>query len=129
VKSGTHSQGAAAQIRAAEHAWMEAMKRQDTEACRRFMAEDYILVSAQGAVVPLETWLENIRHMTFHSYAFGAMEIAVAGEVALVRAPWRQEATNRGEPWDLDGEITDVWVLREGRWLVAIRRARSRDGR
>jgi ketosteroid isomerase-like protein len=117
-----------AEIRAAEHAWMEAMQARDAGRCAAYMAEEYILISAQSVIVRRATWLENVQHMTFHTYAFGRMEIAVTGEVALVRAPWRQEATNRGQPWNLDGEIVDVWSRREGRWLVVIRWARGTMG-
>ena len=107
---------------------MAAMQARDVQTCSHYMATEYILISAQGTVVPREQWLENIQHMTFEWYELGSMDIEVTGNTALVRASWKQRATFYGQPWDLDGDVIDVWIKRDHRWQVAMRYARPLPG-
>ncbi|HEY3705625.1 MAG TPA: nuclear transport factor 2 family protein [Terracidiphilus sp.] len=113
-------------VRDAEQGWNAAILRRDVAAAREFMAPEYqLLVGIEGrnlARYPLALWLAALPNYVIHSHTTHDMNISVWGDVAVATLAHWQDA----EAWDgrdISGNfmLTDVWVFRDGRWLVAER--------
>jgi ketosteroid isomerase-like protein len=113
-------------VRNAEQEWNAAIQRRDVAAAKEFMAPEYqLLVGIEGrnlARYPLELWLAALPNYVIHRQAIHEMNVSLWGDVAVATLAYSQDA----EPWngrDISGHfmITDVWVLRNGRWMVAER--------
>jgi uncharacterized protein (TIGR02246 family) len=112
-----------AEIARLEEEWMQAWVRKDLAACDRILAEDFILTSARGVLLPKRDW---IAHATwaFHCERFRWEDIRVrllADDVAVVHGRSHQSATAAGQDWSGVFLLTDVWARREGRWQVVVR--------
>ena len=113
-------------VREAEQQWNKAIQRRDVASAKQFMAPEYqLLVGIEGrnlARYPLDLWLATLPTYIIHQQVIHDMHVSFWGDVAVATLAYSQVA----EPWngrDISGNfmITDVWVLREGRWLVAER--------
>jgi ketosteroid isomerase-like protein len=113
-------------VREAEQQWNAAILRRDVDAAKQFMAPEYqLLVGMEGrslARFPLDVWLAALPNYVIHRQAIHDMNVSLWGDVAVATLAYSQDA----EPWngrDISGNfmITDVWVFRNGRWLVAER--------
>jgi ketosteroid isomerase-like protein len=105
-----------------ERAWMEAWRLKDRATCDRLLAEDFLLTSARGVLMPKSQWLDGAMG-PFVCEAFAWEEILVRsfGEVAIVHARARQRAQVSGQDWSGTFLLTDVWAYRGGRWQVVSR--------
>lgn len=113
-------------VREAEQQWNAAILRRDVSAAKQFMAPEYqLLVGIEGrnlARYPLDVWLTALPNYVIHRQAIHDLHVSLWGDVAVATLAYSQDA----EPWngrDISGNfmITDVWVFRNGRWLVAER--------
>ena len=119
----THAEAA---VREAEQQWNAAILRRDADAASQFMAPEYqLLVGIEGRDLsrfPLQVWLNALPNYVIHRQIIHDMNVSLWGDVAVATLAYSQDA----EPWngrDISGNfmITDVWVFRDGRWLVAER--------
>jgi ketosteroid isomerase-like protein len=113
-------------VREAEQQWNAAILRRDVDAAKAFMAPEYqLLVGMEGRTLarfPLDVWLATLPNYVIHRQAIHDLHVSLWGDVAVATLAYSQDA----EPWngrDISGNflITDVWVFRNGRWLVAER--------
>ena len=112
-----------AEIARLEDEWMKAWVRKDMAACDRILADDFLLTSARGVLMPKTDWLANAA-WTFHCERFAWEDIRVrllGDDVALVHGRSQQQATVAGQDWSGLFLTTDVWALRDGRWQVVTR--------
>jgi ketosteroid isomerase-like protein len=113
-------------VREAEQQWNAAILRRDVESAKAFMAPEYqLLVGMEGRTLahfPLDVWLATLPNYVIHRQAIHDLNVSFWGDVAVATLAYSQDA----EPWngrDISGNfmLTDVWVFRDGRWLVAER--------
>jgi ketosteroid isomerase-like protein len=101
---------------------MQAWVNGDIGACASILADDFVLTSARGVLMPNDAWLTNATSV-FKCTAFEWLELLVRpfGEVAVVHGRSRQEASVGGQDWSGAFLTTDVWVRRGGTWQVVAR--------
>jgi ketosteroid isomerase-like protein len=105
-------------LKAAEQEWLEVVKRRDVGAADQLLAEDFSLssIGGVGAEVSREDWLGSLDKIHSTLFDVDILESRVLGDVGIVRARVRWEAT-MGER-DLTGDyaVTDVFKREGGRW-------------
>lgn len=106
-----------------ERLWMEAWRKKDRLACESVLGDDFVLTSARGSLMNREQWLEGAMG-PFKCDEFRWEELhtrLVAPEVIVVNARTYQRAQVGGQDWSGIFLLTDVWVKRQGRWVVVAR--------
>lgn len=110
-----------------ESEWAEAMRAHDTATLDGVLAQEFRLsfVDTPGAPpqITREEWLENLSVMTFGPVTMSDQRVTMQGEnVATVRMRMvLEEWTVPGGTLPPVYDLTDTWVLREGRWQVVSR--------
>lgn len=102
--------------------WAAAMVCDDAARIAQFMADDWVIVSESG-ISSRERFLSLIESGALTHSAFqlvGEPRIRVLGDSAVVTARVTNTAYYKGERFDADEWTTDVYVLREGRWLCVL---------
>lgn len=105
-----------------ERAWMTAWVERDRAACERILADDFMLTSARGVLMPKSEWLDAAMS-SFVCTAFAWEELLVRpfGETAIVHGRSRQQASVAGQDWSGRFLVTDVWARRNSQWQVVSR--------
>ena len=110
-----------ADVLAAERAWTDAFRRGDVDAIAAMMAEEYMQIADDGRTVGREEVLRSLRE-NGRAWDFADSDehdVRVYGDAAVVIGRWTARGVNNGEPFDYQARFVSVYVLREGRWLVA----------
>ena len=105
---------------------MAAAFRRDLDACERFLADEFTMVTSRGSLSDRATWLMNLRDNARRTEPpqFPGLSVRVYGDAALVTSrSLNPGATFGGRAWSPENYITDVWVRRNGRWQVVRRHA------
>lgn len=114
------------EVEQAERSWNAAILKRDHDAAAQHMAPEYRLIigieDQPLRVFPREEWLAQLPNYLIHSHAIHDLHVSAFGEVAVATLNYSQVA----EPFqgrDISGKflISDIWVRRDGRWLVAER--------
>ncbi|MDB5694417.1 MAG: hypothetical protein JWO81_3480 [Alphaproteobacteria bacterium] len=109
----------------AERRWMDAARLRNAAALRRYVAPEFTLsglTDLSRAPLPAAKWLDNtLRHLRIDSFRFGGMKAQIAGDVGIVRAGYRWSGAFDGARFDDRGALVDIWVRRQGRWVVVSR--------
>ena len=107
---------------ALEREWMEAWRLKDRATCERLLAEDFLLTSARGVLMPKSQWLAGaMGPFVCEAFAWDEILVRPFGDVAIVHARARQRARVSDQDWSGLFLLTDVWVFRDGRWQVVSR--------
>ncbi len=106
-----------AELEAVSEAWERAMVSNDADAIGRFMADDWIIVSATGTVGK-DAFLAivasgDLTHETFKGEIFSVREY---GDTAVVTGRVRNSGNYKAQPFVSDEWTTDVFVKRNGQW-------------
>ncbi len=106
-----------------ERETMAAIERKDGEALREVLAEDFVYRTPTGEEARKEAFLKNIASIPFEilSVLGENLKVGVYGETAVLTGV--QVATVRSEEGKEEvgrGAYTDVFVRRDGRWLMAL---------
>jgi ketosteroid isomerase-like protein len=106
-----------------ESEWAGIVERGDGEAARAFLADDFVLSSTGGVGpnVPKEEWLAALDEIETRSLVPRDVDARVFGDVAVVTARLRWDATLRDQDLTGDYAVTDVFRRGGGRWLAAWR--------
>jgi ketosteroid isomerase-like protein len=106
-----------------EREWAEVVARRDVEAARRLLADDFVLSSAGGvsATMSRDAWLSTLDQIETRSLESSEVEPRVFGNVAVVRARLRWDASIGDR--DLTGEylVTDVFTRHDEGWRASWR--------
>jgi ketosteroid isomerase-like protein len=110
------------EIQTLERQWMQAWVDNDLATCAAILADDFLLTSARGTLMPKDAWLANAGSV-FKCTAFEWIELVVRpfGDVAVVHGRSRQQASVGGQDWSGVFLTTDVWVRRDNTWQVVAR--------
>ncbi len=118
----TMAEPADPEIQRLERAWMTAWVERDRLTCERILADDFVLTSARGILMPKSDWLAAAM-TSFVCTAFAWQDLLVRhfGDTAVVHGRSRQQASVSGQDWSGLFLVTDVWVKRNNQWQVVSR--------
>jgi ketosteroid isomerase-like protein len=108
---------------ALEGEWASIVERRDADAAREFLADDFVLTSTGGIgpSVPKADWLEALDEIDTRSLVPRDVDARVFGDVAVVSARLRWDASLRDQDLTGDYAVTDVFTRTDGRWLASWR--------
>jgi ketosteroid isomerase-like protein len=111
------------EFEALENEWAAIVERRDAEAARAFLADDFVLASTGGVgpSVPKDEWLAALDEIDTRSLVPRDVDARVFGDVAVVSARLRWEASIRDQDLTGDYAVTDVFTRGAGRWLASWR--------
>ncbi|MQA07890.1 MAG: DUF4440 domain-containing protein [Pseudonocardiaceae bacterium] len=102
--------------------WSRAIVSNDAERIGSFMADDWVIVAESG-ISSKEEFLSHVRSGELtHSAMDRVSEARVRryGDTAVLTARVTNTAHFGGQQYDADEWTTDVFVLRDGRWLCVL---------
>jgi len=102
---------------------MSAVERQDRAALELLVADEFMLeVPGDTARTPRAEWIDNAVNLKWEGFKFHNVKVRSFGEVAVVSSLLDFKVTTPiGIPISSDVQVTDVWVRRNGQWLIAVR--------
>lgn len=109
------------ELRDRSQSWMEAIQRKDLDALDAILGEEYTYTASGQGRWSRQSWLDTVAIYDIHRFEIRDIDVRRYGDVAIVLGEYWQEATVRGEPRSGEFQITDVWVMRDGRWQVVAR--------
>jgi ketosteroid isomerase-like protein len=106
-----------------EAEWARIVEARDAGAAREFLADDFVLSSTGGVgpSVPKDEWLAALDEIDTRSLVPRDVDGRVFGDVAVVSARLRWDATLRDQDLTGDYAVTDVFTRDDGRWLASWR--------
>ena len=111
------------EVQRIEEEWAAAVAASDVQAAGRILADDFVLTSSGGVSehMPRDEWLAALTALDTRSLACADIYARELGDVAVVRARLRWEATMGDR--DLSGEylVVDVFQRDGGRWKASWR--------
>jgi ketosteroid isomerase-like protein len=111
-----------AEISLLERAWMNAWVERDRATCERVLADDFLLTSARGVLMPKNEWLAAaMSSFTCTAFAWEELLVRPFGDTAIVHGRSRQQASVSGQDWSGVFLVTDVWARRNNQWQVVAR--------
>ena len=102
---------------------MSAVERQDRAALELLVADEFLLeVPGDTAFTPRAEWIDNAVNMKWGGFIFHNVTGRSFGGGAVVSSLLDFKVTTGiGIPISSDVQVTDVWVRRDGQWLIAVR--------
>ena len=119
VAARPEPEATAASALAADDELSKAIRENDAEGIRRWLDNDWGVVSAIGGVdegasiFPDGIKTGSLVRKTFET---SAARVRLYGSVALVTAKVKTSGMFAGKPFDVVERQTDVWLLKEGGW-------------
>ena len=110
--------GTAQTITAIERDWLNAEKTGDTSKLTEIIAEDWILLPANGAKVTKADELRSLKsgESKISSYEMGPIDVKVIDNVAVAQGSDNEKSTYKGKNTSGKWLWMDVFVKRNGRW-------------
>lgn len=118
-------------IVALEHAFQAAVARRDLDFLDEHLAAEFTLTTGRpGAPVRSRAeWLDiTATRYAIADYAFEELEVVELGDVAVVRARYRQRGSMDGVDRSGVFLLTDVWAHREGLPQLVTRHSSALEG-
>lgn len=115
-----------------ERLWNDAILRRDVDSAAGFLAPEYKLVIGVEdqplQVIPRELWLSVLPRYVIHRHEITDMHVSIWDDLAVVTLAITQAAEPLNDR-DISGNflITDVWVLRNEKWVVAERHSSRQE--
>lgn len=100
-------------------AWDAALVRNDAEAVAAFMGEEWVYVGPTGATPKSDIigWIASGQLAHFTMETVGDVRVAAYGDSVIVTARKRSTGSWDGTPYTADEWISELFVLRNDRWL------------
>lgn len=115
-----------------ETAFAEAIKSRDTVQTKKFQWETYFLaVGIRGKplqIIPRQYWLSNLKNYIVESYSIDDIKVNVYGKTAVALLLYTQNATSGGQDRSAQFVLTDIWVKKGKKWLIAERHSSRPEG-
>ena len=110
------------EVIAVERRWVEAHRELDLDVIREILAEDYVQIRADGAVIgkaeTLQSYQSGKRRWDYANS--DDYRVTLHGDVAILIGRWEGRGENDGERFDYIARFMSVFVRRDDVWqLVA----------
>jgi ketosteroid isomerase-like protein len=105
-----------------EKEFTQAIVKNDPEAIERFVADDWIIINADGGIIDKERFLEVIKSgaLTHETMESEDIRVRIYGESAVVTALARSKGKFMGQDFSTRERATDVFVRHEGQWRCVL---------
>ena len=105
-----------------EKEFTQAIVRNDAEAVGGFLADDWIIIDADGGAIDKSRFLEVIKSggLSHDSMDSDDIRVRVYGSTAIVTALTTTKGRFRGQEFTTQERATDVFVKESGRWQCVI---------
>jgi hypothetical protein len=119
-------------IKNVERLWNDAILTRNIDSAASFLAPEYrLVIGVEGQslqVIAREVWLSALPRYVIRQHKISDTHVSIWNDVAVVTLAITQAA----EPLngrDINGDflITDVWVFRDEKWLVAERHSSRQE--
>jgi len=124
----SNSVDAATEVKQQEEALRQAELRYDVHAADALLSKDFVLTAASdGTLRSKSEFLPMIGDKSdpLEVLEYGAMQIHVYGDTAVVLSTIHEKAYYGGKPVEFRGRRTAVWVRQNQRWVCATIHASS----
>jgi ketosteroid isomerase-like protein len=100
--------------------WLEALKRSDLAALDRIMADDFMLLAADGTILSKEQDTAPIKSgdVRFESLTTEGVKVFVYGDTAVVTGTGTYKVNYKGKAATIRERFFDVYQKRKGQWQV-----------
>ena len=101
-----------------EKEFAQAIVKNDAEAIGQFLADDWIIVDADGGVIDKSHFLGVIKSgaLTHELMESDDVRVRVYGDTAVVTALTKTKGKFTGQDFSTQERATDVFVKQDGRW-------------
>jgi len=106
------------ELLALETAWDDAVVAKDTTALERIIADDFVMIGADGTVSDKRQLIEGIANPELQIEPFQTEDVRVRiyGNVAVLTGRYSQQGRWKGQAYETAARYTDVYVRSGGRW-------------
>jgi ketosteroid isomerase-like protein len=101
-----------------EKQWAEAGVEGDVEFFERTATDDYMIVDCHGDVRNKAQEIANFRHEIQTTSTVSDMKVRVYGGSAVVVGAFTIAGTYAGQPMNLSGNFTDLWIRPDRTWQL-----------
>ena len=105
-----------------EEEFADAIMKNNPEKIRQFVADDWIIINADGGIIDGERFLEVIKSgtLTHEMMESDDMRVRVYGDGAVVSSLTRSKGKFMGQEFTTHERSTDVFVRRDGKWRCVL---------
>ena len=106
----------------ASYAWDRAMVSNDADAIGEFMADDWLIVGADGRESDKSTFLGHVRtgDLTHDTMTSDTIHVRLYGDTAVVLSEGISGGCFRGSPFRQHERASSVFVRQDGRWRCVL---------
>jgi ketosteroid isomerase-like protein len=106
------------ELLALETAWDDAVVSKDTTALDRIIADDFVMIGADGTVSDRRQLIAGIADPQLQIEPFQTEDVRVRiyGNVAVLTGRYSQRGRWKGQAYETAARYTDVYVRSGGRW-------------
>ncbi len=110
------------EILKAEKGFADAIARNNPEEIGRFVADDWIIISADGGIIDKKRFLEVIKSgaLTHEMMESDDIRVRLYGDSAVLTALTRSKGKFMGQEFTTEERATDFFVKLDGRWRCAL---------
>ena len=110
-----------AAVKAAGQVYETAVKSLDAKALRELLEDDFVVIGADGSRTSKSQMVASALggNFRFESIKTEDVRIRLYGDTAIETGRVKTSGRNGNRPFTEDLLYTDVWIKRNGRWLLA----------
>jgi ketosteroid isomerase-like protein len=101
-----------------EKEFARAIVKNDAEAIRQFLADDWVIIDADGGIIEKARFLGVVESgaLTHEMMESDDVEVRIYGDSAVVSGLTRTKGKFMGQDFSTQERATDVFVMQNGRW-------------
>jgi ketosteroid isomerase-like protein len=105
-----------------EKQFAAAIVKNDPEAIKRFVADDWIIINADGGIIDKARFLDVIKSgaLTHEMMESDDIRVRVYGDSAVVSAITRTKGKFMSQEFSTEERATDVFVREDGQWRCVL---------
>jgi ketosteroid isomerase-like protein len=101
-----------------EKEFARAIVKNDAEAIRQFLADEWVIIDADGGIIDKARFLGVVESgaLTHEMMESDDVEVRIYGDSAVVSGLTRTKGKFMGQDFSTQERATDVFVMQNGRW-------------
>jgi ketosteroid isomerase-like protein len=105
-----------------EKEFTQAILKNDAEAIGEFLADDWIIIDAEGGIIDKSRFQDVIRSgaLTHELMESDDVRVRVYGDSSVVTGLTTTKGSFMGQDFSTRERATDLFVKRDGRWLCVL---------